>query len=151
MSNKIKLTKYELEMLAGKHGIPRRWAMEQQMRVAGFFDAEDFVEVSQAHIMRDTESLGEAGIEQFEKVDVVVLAAPQLSLFEIQHIVSIINGRQISNSTALLIATSPEIKSACDRFGITAELEDSGATSGSSKSSIVSSKSSGPPFRKLSK
>ena len=151
MSNKIKLTKYELEMLAGKHGIPRRWAMEQQMRVAGFFDAEDFVEVSQAHIMRDTESLGEAGIEQFEKVDVVVFAAPQLSLFEIQHIVSIINGRQISNSTALLIATSPEIKSACDRFGITAELEDSGATSGSSKSSIVSSKSSGPPLRKLSK
>ncbi len=66
MSNKIKLTKYELKMLAGKHGIPRRWAMEQQMRVAGFFDAEDFVEVSQAHIMCDTESLGEAGIEQLE-------------------------------------------------------------------------------------
>ena len=66
VSNKIKLTKYELEMLAGKHGIPRRWAMEQQMLVAGFFDAEDFVEVSRAHIMRDTESLGEAGIEQLE-------------------------------------------------------------------------------------
>ncbi len=68
-----------------------------------------------------------ASFQQFEKVDVVVFAAPQLSLFEIQHIVSIINGRQISNSTALLIATSPEIKSACDRFGITAELEDWGA------------------------
>ena len=356
MSEKIKLTNYEKEMLAGEHGIPRRWAMEQQIQVAGFFDAKDFVEVSQAHIMCDTESLGEAGIEQleylagqpepdckvaiptvtdprgldmrlyqklnqpeafaererravralrrmgilmtdtcinyqtisppafgqrlafgdtgsviyansvfgartnfeggpaalaaaltgrvprygchlpenrkatrvfhiehhpktlsdwgalgailgkkagsywsvpaitgiekspasdelkhfgaalasfgsvplfhmegvtpealdirnvlapahidhatinvmdirdfyasfqrFDKVDVVVFAAPQLSLFEIQHIAGILGGREINDSTALLIATSPEIKSACDRLGITARLEDSGA------------------------
>ena len=356
MSEKIKLTNYEMEMLAGEHGIPRRWAMEQQMQVARFFDAVDFVEVSQAHIMCDTESLSEAGIEQleylasqperdkrvaiptvtdprgldmsiyqklnqpetfaereqravralramgilmtdtcinyqtisppvfgqhlafgdtgpviyansvfgahtnfeggpaalaaaftgrvprygchlpenrmatqifhiehclgtlsdwgalgaiiskkagsywsvpaitgiekslvsdelnhfgaalaslgsvplyhmegvtaealdirnvlapaqidhttinvldirdfytsfqrFEKVDIMVFAAPQLSLFEIQHIAGILDGRKIIYSTALLIATSPEIKSACDRFGITAKLEDSGA------------------------
>ena len=38
------------------------------MRVGRFFDAEDFVEVTQAHIMADTESLGEAGVEFLEKM-----------------------------------------------------------------------------------
>lgn len=61
-------------------------------------------------------------------VDVVVFAAPQLSLFEMQHIASLINGRKVSGNTALLIATSPEIRSACDRFGITSQLESAGAT-----------------------
>ena len=55
-------------MLAGEHGYPRKWAMEQQMKVAQFFDAQDFVEVTQAHIMCDTESLGEAGIQQIESL-----------------------------------------------------------------------------------
>ena len=53
-------------MLAGEHGYPRQWAMQQQLKVAQFFRAKDFVEISQAHIMCDTESLGEAGIAQLE-------------------------------------------------------------------------------------
>ena len=61
-------------------------------------------------------------------VDVVVFAAPQLSLFEMQHIANLLDGRKVSESTALLIATSPEIKSACDRFGITHQLQRAGAT-----------------------
>lgn len=61
-------------------------------------------------------------------VDVVVFAAPQLSLFEMQHIANLIDGRKVNESTALLIATSPEIKSACDRFGITQRLQGAGAT-----------------------
>ncbi len=60
-------------------------------------------------------------------VDVVVFAAPQLSLFEIQDVAKLLNGKRINKNTDLLIATSPEIKSACDRFGITAQIEDSGA------------------------
>ena len=62
-----------------------------------------------------------------EKIDVVVFAAPQLSLFEIKDIATILNGRRVCDSTELLIATSPEIKSSCDRFGISAELEECGA------------------------
>ena len=69
-----------------------------------------------------------AKASQSVKVDVVVFAAPQVSMFEIQDIVKILNGRRVHESTELLIATSPEIKSACDRFGLTTKLEQSGAT-----------------------
>ncbi len=68
MTSDIKLTSYEKEMLDGQHGYPRQWAMKQQLKVAQFFDAEDFVPVTQAHIMCDTESLGEAGILHVEKL-----------------------------------------------------------------------------------
>lgn len=64
----MRLTDIEQSMLAGEMGEPRRLAMEQQMRVGAFFDAEDFVEVSQAHLMADTESLGDAGIAFLEKI-----------------------------------------------------------------------------------
>ena len=68
MPVEVNLTRYEQEMLDGQHGYPRQWAMQQQLQVAQFFDAEDFVPVAQAHIMCDTESLGEAGIQQLEKL-----------------------------------------------------------------------------------
>jgi predicted aconitase len=64
----MQLTEQEKSMLNGEMGGPRRWAMEHMMRVGRFFDAEDFVEVTQAHIMADTESLGEAGVEFLEKM-----------------------------------------------------------------------------------
>jgi len=53
-------------MLAGEFGAVRRWAIGHQIAVGEFFDAEDFVPVSQAHIMADTESLGEAGVRFLE-------------------------------------------------------------------------------------
>ena len=53
-------------MLAGAHGPARQWAMRHQMAVGQFFDAPDFVRVAQAHIMADTESLGEAGVAWLE-------------------------------------------------------------------------------------
>ena len=49
-------------------GYPRQWAMEHMIQVGNFFDAEDFVEVSQAHMMADTESLGVSGVEFVEKL-----------------------------------------------------------------------------------
>ena len=62
----MRLTDEERAMLAGELGEPRRWAIAHQIAVGEFFDAADFVPVSQAHIMADTESLGEAGVRFLE-------------------------------------------------------------------------------------
>ena len=64
----MRLTEEEKSMLAGDWGYPRRWAMEHLLRVGAFFDAERLTEVSQAHMMADTESLGEAGVAFVEKL-----------------------------------------------------------------------------------
>jgi predicted aconitase len=58
----------EKAMLAGALGEPRRWAIEQQIRVGRFFDARDMVKVSQVHLMADTESLGPSGVEFLEQM-----------------------------------------------------------------------------------
>src|SRR3954467_1567246 len=60
------LSDEERAMLAGEAGEPRRWAMAHQIAVGEFFDAAELVPVSQAHIMADTESLGEAGVRFLE-------------------------------------------------------------------------------------
>jgi predicted aconitase len=62
----MRLTDEEIAMLAGEFGAPRRWAIAHQIAVGEFFDAADFVPVTQAHIMADTESLGEAGVRFLE-------------------------------------------------------------------------------------
>jgi predicted aconitase len=62
----MRLTDEERAMLAGELGEPRRWAIAHQIAVGDFFDAADFVPVSQAHMMADTESLGEAGVRFLE-------------------------------------------------------------------------------------
>jgi predicted aconitase len=62
----MRLTNEERAMLAGELGEPRRWALAHQVAVGEFFDATDLVPVSQAHIMADTESLGEAGVRFLE-------------------------------------------------------------------------------------
>jgi predicted aconitase len=62
----MRLTDEENAMLAGELGVVRRWAIAHQIAVGEFFDAADFISVSQAHIMADTESLGEAGIRFLE-------------------------------------------------------------------------------------
>ncbi len=64
----MRLTDHEKAMLAGEMGEPRRIALEQQKQVGTFFDAEDFVEVSQVHLMADTESLGAGGVEFLERM-----------------------------------------------------------------------------------
>src|SRR5215467_10147199 len=58
----MRLTEEEQAMLAGELGEPRRWAIGHQIAVGEFFDAAELVPVSHAHIMADTESLGEAGV-----------------------------------------------------------------------------------------
>src|SRR5262249_44704116 len=53
-------------MLAGERGVVAQQALQHQIKVGNFFGAEDFVPVTQAHIMADTESLGEAGVQWLE-------------------------------------------------------------------------------------
>ena len=62
----MKLNEHEQAILAGNMGPARQRAMAQQIEIGRFFDAEDMVEVAQAHIMADTESLGEAGVRFLE-------------------------------------------------------------------------------------
>ena len=69
----MRLDDEESAMLAGELGAVRRWAISHQIAVGEFFDAADLVPVSQAHIMADTESLGEAGVRFLESL----AAAPE--------------------------------------------------------------------------
>ena len=62
----MKLNDEEQDMLAGKAGRVPQQALQHQIKVGNFFGAEDFVPVTQAHIMADTESLGEAGVSWLE-------------------------------------------------------------------------------------
>jgi predicted aconitase len=56
----------EQDILAGKSGPVARQALQHQLQVGEFFGAQDFVPVTQAHVMADTESLGEAGVRWLE-------------------------------------------------------------------------------------
>lgn len=64
----MKLNDEERAMRAGELGPNRKLALEHQILVGDFFGAEDFVPVTQAHIMADTESLGVAGVEWLERL-----------------------------------------------------------------------------------
>jgi predicted aconitase len=64
----MRLNDLERRMLGGELGAPRRWAIEQQIAVGEFFDAEDFVPVSQVHICADTEALGPSGVAFLEQL-----------------------------------------------------------------------------------
>src|SRR2546425_336415 len=55
-------------MRAGAFGPATQWAIDHQIRVGTYLGAADFVPVSQAHIMADTESLGVAGVEWLERM-----------------------------------------------------------------------------------
>jgi len=64
----MKLNDLERSMLAGEHGAAARRALEHQIKVGEFFGAADFVPVTQAHVMADTESLGEPGVAWLESL-----------------------------------------------------------------------------------
>lgn len=81
------------------------------------------------------EEIGPADFENFDKlyagnddkVDVVVFSAPQLSLHELEKLAQFLDGRTVASTTTLIAATSPEMKFAADRMGLTARIEASGA------------------------
>jgi predicted aconitase len=64
----MRLTEDEQAMSRGEAGPARQWAIQHQVRVGRYLGADDFVPVSQAHIMADTESLGVAGVEWLERL-----------------------------------------------------------------------------------
>ena len=64
----MKLDEEERAMLAGDFGRVPQIALQHQIKVGDFFGAVDFVAVTQAHIMADTESLGEAGVRWLESL-----------------------------------------------------------------------------------
>src|SRR5262245_66564377 len=64
----MKLAGEEEAMRAGECGPAAQWAIEHQIAVGRYLGADDFVSVTQAHIMADTESLGAAGVEWLERM-----------------------------------------------------------------------------------
>jgi len=64
----MKLNDEEQDILGGKFGALPQLALQHQIQVGEFFGAADFVPVTQAHIMADTESLGEAGVRWLERL-----------------------------------------------------------------------------------
>jgi predicted aconitase len=63
----MRLTDEEQAMQAGASGPLLQWAIGHQIKVGSYLGAADFVPVTQAHIMADTESLGAAGVEWLER------------------------------------------------------------------------------------
>jgi predicted aconitase len=57
---------------------------------------------------------------------VVVFAAPQLSLFELEVLAGMLAGRRIHENTALIVATAPEIRRAAERMGLIGPIEAAG-------------------------
>src|SRR2546430_17092423 len=69
----------EQDILAGKAGPVARLALQHQLKVGEFFGAADFVPVTQAHIMADGESLGEAGVRWLESLQDAVGRVPTIT------------------------------------------------------------------------
>jgi predicted aconitase len=72
-----------------------------------------------------------AGIDELQsayageaEVDVVVFSAPQLSLYELQALAGLCEGRRFVRP--LLAVTSPQVKPDADRLGLTRRIEDAG-------------------------
>ena len=64
----MKLNDEEQSIRAGELGRVAQIAIEHQIKVGDFFGAADFVPVTQAHVMADTESLGESGVAWLEQM-----------------------------------------------------------------------------------
>ncbi|MEM7774707.1 MAG: aconitase X catalytic domain-containing protein [Pseudomonadota bacterium] len=81
-----------------------------------------------------TTRLGKADIDAYQSrfrrddpgLDVVVFAAPQLSLLELQKLAGLLDGRTVSSAVSLIATTNPEMKAAADRMGLTEKIENAG-------------------------
>jgi predicted aconitase len=74
------LSDEERAMRAGAMGEALRIAIEHQCRVGAFFGAADMVKVTQAHVMADTESLGEAGVAWLENLATLDGGGPKIRI-----------------------------------------------------------------------
>ena len=64
----MNLSQEEKAMSKGELGEAAKWAINHQIEVGNFFDAKDFVSVSNVHMMVDPESIGVAGVKFFENL-----------------------------------------------------------------------------------
>jgi len=78
--NKMKLTDEEVALRAGEFGPAAQWAIEHQIKIGQYLGANDFVPVTQAHIMADTESLGVAGVEWLERMAALPVGQRQVRI-----------------------------------------------------------------------
>ena len=78
-------------------------------------------------VEEDYRSFKEVFDARGSKVDVVVFAAPQLSLLEMSTLAQLLDDRRIHSKTAMIVCTSPSVAADCDRMGLTQRIEDSGA------------------------
>lgn len=62
-----------------------------------------------------------------DKVDVVVFAAPQLSLVEVQQVAELLDGKTLHANTDMIVCTSPQVAADADRMNLTERIEASGA------------------------
>ena len=61
-----------------------------------------------------------------ERLDVVPLATPQLTITEILQVAERLKGQRVHPDTTLLVYTPLEIKQACERLGVKAIIEEAG-------------------------
>jgi len=61
------LNDLELAMLRGDHGEAVKESIEFQIEVGSFFEAKEFVPITNAHVMGDIEVMGDGGLEILEK------------------------------------------------------------------------------------
>ena len=64
----MKINDKEKKILDGVYGYFPQWAIKQQIKVGEFFDADQFIQVSECHLCADTESVGEQIIEELEQL-----------------------------------------------------------------------------------
>src|SRR5688572_1727152 len=64
----MRLNERESRMRAGELGDSARIAIEQQIAVGDFFEAEAFVPVTNVHMMGDMEVMGDAGFAFIESL-----------------------------------------------------------------------------------
>jgi predicted aconitase len=64
----MRLSAEEQAMLRGEHGEAVRQALELQLAVGRFYEAECFVPVSNAHMMGDIEVMGDGGLEHLRQM-----------------------------------------------------------------------------------
>ncbi|MEM8645672.1 MAG: aconitase X catalytic domain-containing protein, partial [Pseudomonadota bacterium] len=82
----------------------------------------DAVEVTEQDLAALRSTFGATG----DKVDVVVFAAPQLSLVEMQQVADLCTGRHVHADTALIACTSPSIYYEAQRLGLVETIEAAG-------------------------
>lgn len=75
----------------------------------------------------DLEAIFERNTPSSSKVDLVVFAAPQLSVDEVSDIDSRLAGRKIHGSVKLILAVDPQVKIQADNAGLTERLMSAGA------------------------